>query len=472
MLQVLLVDDEMAVTESMRRGIDWKGLNLNVAAVVMSGTQALHYINTNPVDIVITDIRMADMDGLSLCQRIFQLNRNIQTIIVSGFAEFSYAQKALSYGVIGYCLKPVEYSELTRYLQLAIQHLGHYTRSSNFDDLLDVLHLSDEEAICKQLRVLGFTADSYYLAASASKAPVVRTNQTVLALQMGHKRFGYLSTQPIALETFQKNFERSQCKGFGYCLQAQPIRSLGPTLKKLNNAAFRYFFDPENRVNTQLTGPRRVPLFRQIDQAVASGDAALVMQLLRKLQSLPVEQFSLGAIWNLYGMLSASEKFGPVVAVDDIYNAQQMVMRFKSFSNMVDTLCKRIQQEQAEPVTKMSNTAFLYMIKYIDLHLTEDCSLQQLSKEMNMTANYLGQVFKRETGKSYTQYITELRIERSKEMLLSGDLSIGEIGTALGFNDYFYFLKTFKRITGMTPKQYRQDQGIVPLEDNFPQDPT
>lgn len=56
-------------------------------------------------------------------------------------------------------------------------------------------------------------------------------------------------------------------------------------------------------------------------------------------------------------------------------------------------------------------------------------------------------------------------------MLLSGDLSIGEIGTALGFNDYFYFLKTFKRITGMTPKQYRQDQGIVPLEDNFPQDP-
>lgn len=147
MLQVLLVDDEMAVTDSMRLGIDWKGLDLNVAAVVMSGTQALHYINTNPVDIVITDIRMADMDGLSLCQRIFQLNRNIQTIIVSGFAEFSYAQKALSYGVIGYCLKPVEYSELTRYLQLAIHHLGHYTHSSNFDDLLDALHLSDEEAI-------------------------------------------------------------------------------------------------------------------------------------------------------------------------------------------------------------------------------------------------------------------------------------------------------------------------------------
>lgn len=300
---------------------------------------------------------------------------------------------------------------------------------------------------------------------------MVRTNQTLLALQMGHKRFGYLSTQPIVPETFRKNFERSQCKGFSYCTQSQPIRALGSTLKKLNNAAFRYFFDPAGKVNTQLTGPRRVPLFRQIDQAVTAGDTALVVQLLRKLQTLPAEQFSLGAIWNLYGMLSASEQYGSVVAVDDIYNAQQMVMKFKSFSNMVDTLCERIQQEQTEPTTKLSNTAFLYMIKYIDLHLTEDCSLQQLSREMNMTANYLGQVFKRETGKSYTQYITELRIARSKEMLLSGDLSIGEIGTALGFNDYFYFLKTFKRITGMTPKQYRQEQGILPPEEDFPPPP-
>ena len=100
------------------------------------------------------------------------------------------------------------------------------------------------------------------------------------------------------------------------------------------------------------------------------------------------------------------------------------------------------------------------MIKYIDLHLTEDCSLQQLAREMNMTANYLGQVFKRETGKPYTQYITELRIDRAKSLLLSGDMSISDISNALGFNDYFYFLKTFKRVTGVTPKQYRQEQSL------------
>ena len=74
-----------------------------------------------------------------------------------------------------------------------------------------------------------------------------------------------------------------------------------------------------------------------------------------------------------------------------------------------------------------------------------------------MNANYLGQLFKRETGKTYSAYVTELRIEKAKEMLVSGDLSINEIAVTLGFNDYFYFLKTFKRVSGYTPK-YRHYQ--------------
>jgi two-component system, response regulator YesN len=194
---------------------------------------------------------------------------------------------------------------------------------------------------------------------------------------------------------------------------------------------------------------------------MAERDTALLLQLLGQLKEYAPEKLSLSAAWNLYGALASSEAYGPIAALDDLYSPEQMVFKFGSFRNMIDTLCSRIQNAPSEAgPARLSNTAFLYMIKYIDQHLSEDCSLQQLSKEMNMTANYLGQVFKRETGKPYTQYLTELRIERAKEMLLSGDLSIGEIGTKLGFNDYFYFLKTFKRVTGVTPKQYRQDQSL------------
>ena len=82
-----------------------------------------------------------------------------------------------------------------------------------------------------------------------------------------------------------------------------------------------------------------------------------------------------------------------------------------------------------------------------------------------MNANYLGQVFKRETGKTFTTYVTDMRIERAKVMLMTGSVSIGGIADAVGFNDYFYFLKTFKRVTGTTPKQYlRENRNFLPEE--------
>lgn len=95
------------------------------------------------------------------------------------------------------------------------------------------------------------------------------------------------------------------------------------------------------------------------------------------------------------------------------------------------------------------------MMRYIDTHYDRRLSLSDLAKEMNLNANYLSQVFKKETGKTFLKYITGLRIEKAKELLDSGDYSISDTAAALGFNDYFYFLKTFKRVTGLTPKQYR-----------------
>lgn len=95
------------------------------------------------------------------------------------------------------------------------------------------------------------------------------------------------------------------------------------------------------------------------------------------------------------------------------------------------------------------------MIRYIDTHYDRSLSLGDLAREMNLNPNYLSQVFKKETGKTFLKYVTDLRIEKAKTMLDSGSYSISEIASALGFNDYFYFLKTFKRVTGLTPKQYK-----------------
>ncbi len=457
MRQVLLVDDEAAVANSLLHGIDWTSLGLTVSGVAMNGLQALEYIQKNPVDIVITDIRMAELDGLSLSQQIYQMNRNIQTIIISGFAEFSYAQKALSYGVIGYVLKPVEYAELTRYLKLAVHKLDR-RRDSGQNGLLDALYQNHAGKLRQLLKAQGLEAGQYYTAASVSGQPLFGADGKVLAVRMGYKRYGYIAASPFVQPVLRNLPDDPGCSGFSFIRNPVPIQKLGPALKRLSVSAFHYFFDPDHKIFPGVRHKARLP-YPALVSAAAEQDAPRLIGLLQKIGALPPEDLSLNEAWRLYNTLADSEFCGPSVALDDIYSPEHLVFCFGTFQHMIQTLCTRLEEcSSAQPDGKLSNSAFLHMLRFVEQHLSENCSLQLIAREMNMNANYLGQLFKRETGKTYSTYVTELRIERARELLASGEMSINEIAAALGFNDYFYFLKTFKRVSGCTPKQYRQRQ--------------
>lgn len=456
MRQVLLVDDEAAVTNSLLHGIDWTSLGLTVSGVAMNGSQALEYIQKNPVDILITDIRMAELDGLSLSQQVYQMNRNIQIIIISGFAEFSYAQKALSYGVIGYVLKPIEYAELTRYLKQAVHKLD---RDSGGESLLSALYRNQPGTIWPLLNELGLKAGSYYIGASISRKPLFDTDRRVLTLQTGYHRYGYISEAPFDQSMLAALQNDPNCGGFSYSHSPVPHQKLGSALKRLSSAAFQYFFDPTRKVFPDTRRSKHPPHIAESSQYAEDQSPVRLIAALQKIAALPSNALNLNTAWNLYNIIASSERYGPIVDIDDVYSPEHLVFCFDTFQNMIETICARLEDSPvAQPCENLSNSAFLHMVKFAELHLSENCSLQLIAKEMNMNANYLGQLFKRETGKTYSAYVTELRIEKAKEMLVSGDLSINEIAVTLGFNDYFYFLKTFKRVSGYTPKQYRHYQ--------------
>lgn len=120
MFQVLIVDDEQSVLTLLSNTINWQELELSLAGTAADGEQALEIIRRKPVDIVITDIRMQKLSGLELSKILYQQYPSIKLIIMSGYAEFSYAQKALTYGALGYCLKPVETEDIIQLLLKAI----------------------------------------------------------------------------------------------------------------------------------------------------------------------------------------------------------------------------------------------------------------------------------------------------------------------------------------------------------------
>lgn len=117
MMTVLIVDDERIAREGLRDLIDWSSLGLCVGFCATNGEQALEWMRKNQVDIVITDIKMPKMDGLELLCHMSEQGINATTIILSGFNDFRYAQKAIQYGVLHYLLKPIHMEELLEVLK-------------------------------------------------------------------------------------------------------------------------------------------------------------------------------------------------------------------------------------------------------------------------------------------------------------------------------------------------------------------
>ena len=115
--KIMLVDDEEEVRKNIIRKINWEDAGFEVIGDAENGKDALEKIEQNEPDVVLTDIRMPYMDGLSMAEVIRQTYPSIKIVIFSGFDEFEYAKKAIKLNVIEYILKPVNVEELTAILK-------------------------------------------------------------------------------------------------------------------------------------------------------------------------------------------------------------------------------------------------------------------------------------------------------------------------------------------------------------------
>ncbi|HJA68064.1 two-component system response regulator [Lachnoclostridium sp. An169] len=119
MLKVLLVDDEPFILQGMEKLVNWEKEGFEIAAAVSDGAEALSYFENNRVDLILADINMPVMDGLELLKRVRSSERNssVQFVILSGYADFGYAQEAIQYSCTDYILKPVEKEKLLQVLR-------------------------------------------------------------------------------------------------------------------------------------------------------------------------------------------------------------------------------------------------------------------------------------------------------------------------------------------------------------------
>ncbi|MGN0977543.1 MAG: helix-turn-helix domain-containing protein [Faecousia sp.] len=133
-------------------------------------------------------------------------------------------------------------------------------------------------------------------------------------------------------------------------------------------------------------------------------------------------------------------------------------VNYEEFGTCIDNLkISLFEQKIAEEPQEQEERVITGITRYLQAHLSEEVSLSVLAEEFHLNPQYISQLFKNEIGVNFLAYLTNIRMEKAKKLLLSTSLSIAEVAQQSGYGDYRVFTKVFKKTEGITPSQYRRE---------------
>lgn len=456
MYNVLLVDDEPNVLKSLQLSIPWQELGLVPAATASSAAQALQLMDEAPIDIVISDICMPDMDGLTLCRSLLQKDSRLQVIIISGFAEFEYAKQAIALGVKGYCLKPIDAKELCSYLRSAVFALQKSDNAAQ-EDFIDSIYIQDEPSIAAFLSQHGLSSEHFYMAVSTGMEQPVLSLSSEATVKLGTKNYLYLSSAPYSQTGFAPSEFTNDLWGIGYSHEPCSAGGFAAMFNHCLICSYQYFITGKSGFFTSCSDSAARELIKELSHYLHQNNQSKFIELLQSILSQGKKHyFNVTSAYLLYNSVLSAPELSTYEDDLTFYSFEPMVSKYGTFQEMLKTLISLLQEHPQEILPNASfSSSILQILAYLNENYAKDISLQSLSDEIHLSKNYISQLFKKETGFSYSGYLEELRIRKSKELLQNSDLPISKICEATGFNDYFYFIKVFKKAVGCTPNQYR-----------------
>lgn len=472
MNSVFIVDDESLVIKSLKSSIDWNRMGYEVIGEAGNGIDAYEKILRLMPDIVFTDIRMPGLSGLELIKKVNDVQPNIQFVVMSGYAEFVYVQKALSYGALGYCLKPFDEVEIESVLKRANNIIRRNKWSIEMELLLVINDMSEygssrRKELIKQLGYHWEDNESIYVVVSQSmpKIGLIQGARTV-SFKIGKSRFAQLIPASV-IDEFVEKLKELDFESIGSIGVSFPVSSddkLSEAIEQASLAMYQYFIagrkfvylysdKDKNKINDKLVKLRNY---------IAQGD---ITETIKLLDSLEIA-FTNGE----YNIINAFQVYNIImyynVAINNssfeelLYNYEQLINMFSNFKEMLAFLKSVIKQSDLPvqgTITDVRNENLRNILEYVGDYFGEDISIQSISKKFNVNPSYLSQLFKKDTGMTFTDYMTDLRIKNACLLLKNTALSVNEVAEKVGFNDYYYFTRVFKKVTGSTPSQYREN---------------
>lgn len=396
--KVLIADDEPIIREGIRESVDWESLGMTVVGEAEDGEEALELALQHQVHILLADLNMPIMNGITLIKHIREKLPECRILIITGHDEFAYAQQAIRLQVDDYILKPVNREQL----QKVLSRLG-----------------GELEATVKQSEHLEQASKQI-----AKNLPLLRERFCLDWIVQGA-----LTEEEIIEQLHFLQLPAASPVQIGV-IRWPEIRGDQRIMKENDRQLF--LFALENIVAELLSGYRKVIFRDRTDLVVVCLWDAAPESVFHDLEQ--AVQVYLKISVQVYTEAVDT----PLAEIGESYRScKANVFKETEVSPLVRRARQHIREQFGDP----------------------DFTLESCAQLLQVTPVYLSRVIKQELGTTFVGLVTGTRIKKAIQLLNSTDLSINEIAMQVGYETQHYFSTAFKKVMGLSPNQYRKGGG-------------
>ncbi len=497
----MIVDDEELFREGMAMDVDWESCDMELAGLAEDGRKALKMIERIHPDIVVTDIRMPKMNGLELIEQARSIYKDLQFIILTGHDEFEYAQKAVRLGVCDFLLKPLDEGDLEKLLlqqknrileeRKALRErdirnaflLVSPSENNHRDDWNGIIVVKYEESSSPVPGEEDFFSAVQRVVSPLTYASILENRSSAMVICVTaserailEEKTSYLIRSLRIDRELKEHFSFSLGIGSFHQGTDQLNRSFDEARRSLNQSFIEgrnktYYFDDLEEARLEGSFDRSGLEYGDLLYALRTGDRESMHDslnlLIKNTALMGKDSFAYGllVVGNVFtealkiieesGSSSSGLLGNPMAVYERITSCQTLEEMFRQLRSSLDTLIEHQALKRSG-----GNSLLLDNIKaYIRLHYSDpNLSLQQTAEHFHISQGHLCSVFSSASESTFKEYLTEVRIRKACELILSSHMMVYEIAEKVGYNNPTYFNSVFKKAMGITPLQFKKNR--------------
>lgn len=455
MKNVMIVDDNCLTAEGIEKNIDWSALDATVIAVEYNSLSALDILKDTHVDLIISDIEMPDLDGISMSQKALEIQPFIKVILVSAYDKFEYAKRAIRLCVYDYIEKPLDYHYLTEKIKNAFTDIDRTQKNT--------------ELVKEEMEIFD---NVFYLKEFSGIVCIIGQNSK-------HPQHFLQVIHQVASTIVESCKNNVLSLNIGIGSLADSIWKLPVSFASASHSLkYLFFFPHKNIFDAREALGKELNLLsfsentdEELIRLICSKDMTAIEEWITcYFQNLlgQVQDKNLVFI-RIYSLLGRILKFLYEMNLDtgdlereiiQVYTRFDSFRTYEQFVKWLTQLCASVCEKMDSSLQNYHNQIYTMALGYIRENFeTNTLCLNDIARHANISPAYLSSLFKKVSGQSISDTITALRIESACHYLESTSLSLKEISTKCGYTNQYYFSNSFKKKLGMSPSAYREARG-------------